>query len=257
MNEEKFTGKAELYKKFRPGYPKELIDYLYSEVGFSEKSVIVDIGAGTGIFTRLLLERGSKVYAIEPNNDMRTIAKKDLSGYERFISLDSSAENTQLDDAIADFITVAQAFHYFDRGRFKRECQRLLKPGGKVIIIWNDVGSGKESELIRKNGDIIAKYRIHDKSGQQRSGNLHEFSDFFANGIYENKIFDNDFHESRDNFIGGNLSASYAPREDYEPEKYHGFVKELNELFDEYSVDSVLHFPQITKSYTGIVEYGK
>ena len=63
MNEKLFTGKAALYKKFRPSYPKELIDYLYSEIGFAEESVIADIGAGTGIFTRLLLERGSKIYA--------------------------------------------------------------------------------------------------------------------------------------------------------------------------------------------------
>ena len=246
-----FTGKAELYKKFRPSYPKELFDYLYSQVGFTEKSVIADIGAGTGIFTRLLLERGSKVYAVEPNKDMRETAKKDLAEYTTFISVDTSAENTQLDNASVDFITVAQAFHYFDRELFKQECKRLLRPGGKVVIVWNDVD--KDNDMIRKSGDIIEKYRIHDKSAQQKSGNLHEYTDFYADGIYEFKTFKNDFDESREHFIGGNLSASYAPREDSEPEKYHGFVKELSELFDEYSVNDILHFPQITRSYVGIM----
>ena len=60
MNEEKFSGKADFYRKYRPSYPKELIDYLYT-IHFSSDSVIADFGAGTGIFTRLLLERGSKV----------------------------------------------------------------------------------------------------------------------------------------------------------------------------------------------------
>ena len=249
MNEEKFTGKAELYKKFRPSYPKELLDYLYSQIGFSKDSTIADIGSGTGIFSRLFLERGSTVYAVEPNNDMRETSVKDLSAYKNFISIDASAENTGLHEKSIDFVTVAQAFHYFDRQLFKQECIRILKPGGKVVIVWNDVD--KDNDLIRKSGSIIEKYRIHDKSGQKQSGNLFEYSDFFIDGIYEYRTFRNDLYESRERFIGGNLSASYAPNEKSDPEKYNGFVKELNDLFDEYSVNNMLHFPQFTRSYAG------
>ena len=72
-------------------------------------------------------------------------------------------------------------------------------------------------------------------------------------GIYESKIFKNYFSDSREHFIGGNLSASYAPNEETYPEKYHGFVKELNELFDEYSVNDNILYPQVTKSYIGIM----
>jgi len=251
MNEEKFNGKAELYKKFRPSYPKELLDYLYSQIGFSKDSIIADIGAGTGILSRLFLERGSIVYAVEPNEDMRETSVKDLSYYENFTSFNASAENTGLQDNSIDFVTVAQAFHYFDRQLFKQECKRILRHGGKTVIVWNDVD--RDSDLIRKSGNIIEKYRIHDKSGNQRSGNLHEFSDFFIDGIYETKTFGNDFYENREHFIGGNLSASYAPNEEVYPEKYRGFIKELNDLFDEYSVSDMLHFPQITRSYAGIM----
>ena len=253
MNEEKFTGKADLYKKFRPSYPKDLLDYLYSQIGFTQNSVIADIGAGTGILTQLLLERGSKVYAVEPNEDMREISKNDLSKYENFISINASAENTGLNEKSVDFVTSAQAFHYFDRELFKQECCRILNHGGKVAIIWNDVDG--DNELIRKTSDIIAKYRIHDKSDHRQSGNLHEFSDFYADGMYECTIFRNDFYENREYFIGGNLSTSYAPSEETEPEKYHGFVKELNKLFDEYSVNGILHFPQITRCYVGSMLY--
>ena len=252
MNEKLFTGKAALYKKFRPSYPKELLDYLYSKIGFTEESVIADVGAGTGIFTRLLLERGSKVYAVEPNEDMRETSKKDLSEYIKYVSFNAAAENTGLGDASIDFVTVAQAFHYFDRELFKQECRRILRPGGKVIIIWNNIDS--DCDVTCKSSDIIERYRIHNKSGQQRSGNLYDYSDFYANGVYEYKTFRNDFYESRENFLGGNLSASYAPREDSEPEQYHGFVKELNELFNEYSEHGILHIPQITRSYAGSME---
>ena len=251
MNEEKFTGKAGLYKKFRPSYPKKFLDYLYSQIGFSKDSIIADIGAGTGIFSKLLLERGSKIYAVEPNKDMRQTSINDLSEYKKFNFVNASAENTGLHEKSVDFVTVAQAFHYFDRDLFKQECQRILRPGGKVVIIWNDVDN--ESELIQKSGDIIEKYRIHDRSGHQRSGNLHEYSDFFVDGIYEYKTFKNDFLESREQFIGGNLSASYAPNEEEYPEKYHCFITELNELFDKFCVNDILHFPQITKSYVGVM----
>ena len=70
-NTKKFTNKADKYVSSRPSYPTKLMDYLYNEVGFSDKSKIADIGAGTGIFTRQLLERKSDVIAVEPNDDMR------------------------------------------------------------------------------------------------------------------------------------------------------------------------------------------
>ena len=126
MNEERFTGKADVYKKFRPSYPKELIDYLYSQVGFSQDSVIADIGSGTGIFSRLLLECGSQVYCVEPNDDMRQTAEKDLAGFRNFISVNAAAENTGLQEKSVHFVTAAQAFHWFDRQAYKLECQRIL-----------------------------------------------------------------------------------------------------------------------------------
>ncbi|HOJ79314.1 MAG TPA: class I SAM-dependent methyltransferase [Clostridiales bacterium] len=68
---ERFSDRVENYVKYRPGYPKEFIDYLYANAGFSEESVIADIGSGTGILTALLLERGSRAIGIEPNREMR------------------------------------------------------------------------------------------------------------------------------------------------------------------------------------------
>ena len=251
MNEEKFTGKAALYKKFRPSYPQELLDYLYSELNFSKHSTIADIGAGTGIFTRLLLERGSKVYAIEPNDDMRETSKKDLSKYKNFVSVNTSAENTGLDEASVDFITVAQAFHWFERQLFKQECQRLLKPGGKAVLVWNSKES--DSEIIRRNDEIIEKYCVNTGGFKQRGGVPEDYKDFFAGGVCEYKVFRNDMYLDNTGFIGRNLSSSYAPKEEAEPEKYNGYICELNGLFEEYSENGIIHYPQITKSYTGHV----
>jgi len=229
------------------------LDYLYSEKGFSKSSTIADIGAGTGIFSRLLLERGSAVIAVEPNNDMRNAAMEDLSEYSGYTPICGTAENTSLNNKSVDFVTVAEAFHYFDRQLFKQECKRILNPGGKAVITWN--GVDKESFLVQKCGNLAEKYRIHDESVYQRSGNQYEFFDFFVDGIYEHKTFKNDLYENREHFIGGNLSAGFAPSKDAHPEKYSGYVKELNILFDEYSNDGIICFPFITRSYVGIMVY--
>ena len=249
MNEDRFTGKADIYKKFRPSYPKEFIDYLYSQVGFNQDSAIADIGAGTGIFSRLLLERGSKVYCVEPNEDMRETCKKDLSGFENFVSVNGNASNTKLADKSVDFVTAAQAFHWFDRQEFKAECQRILKPGGKVVLIWNT--RDYYSEIVKKDYIIRQKYAV-DGKGLEDGGKLSkDWSDFFSGGVCEYKTTRNDLILDREVYIGANLSRSYSPREETDPEKYHGLIRELGEVFDEYSLNGDLNFPHFTQSYIG------
>ncbi|MCL2110674.1 MAG: class I SAM-dependent methyltransferase [Clostridiales bacterium] len=131
------TNSAEAYKRFKPTYSKELYDFLYSQGGFTKDSVIADIGSGTGIFCRPLLERGSKIFAVEPGEEMRGIAEADFSGYHGFVSICATAEDTNLAEQSVDFITSAEGFHLFDIEKFKKECSRILKPGGKVVLVWN------------------------------------------------------------------------------------------------------------------------
>ena len=136
-NTERFNEKAEIYQQHRASYPKELIEYLYSAVGFSNASIIADIGSGTGIFSRFLLEKGNHVYCVEPNDDMRSVAERELGCIVGFYSVAAPAENTGLKENSIDFITVAQAFHWFDRQLFTLEYRRILKDTGKAVLIWN------------------------------------------------------------------------------------------------------------------------
>ena len=254
-NEERFTNKADLYKKFRPTYPKELIDHLYSQVGFSQESIIADIGSGTGIFSRLLIERGSFVYCVEPNEDMRQTAEKDLSVFENFASVNAPAENTGLKDKSVDFVTAAQAAHWFDTQMFKSECRRILKPGGKVAFIWNIRDFDSEIvSFIKKEYDVREKYFLDRKGLGDRSGPTKDYMlDFFADKIREEKIFRNDLQYDKEGFIGMNLSSSSAPKKEQHLEKYHGFVCELGRLFDEYSINGILNYPHFTQSHIGRV----
>jgi SAM-dependent methyltransferase len=250
-NKDRFTNKAGIYKKYRPSYPKELIDYLYSQSGFNQDSIIADMGSGTGILSRLFIERGNIVYCVEPNDDMRETAERDLSESKRFISINASAESTDLQDRSVDFISAAQSFHWFDKHAFKSECQRLLRPDGKVIIIWNT--RDHEYEIIKKESMFREEY-CSDKKGLKDGGKLvRDWSDFFVGGVCEHMTCRNDLVLNRDSYIGINLSRSWAPREEQDSEKYSGFVCMLNELFDEYSDNGVLNIPYFTQCYIGRV----
>jgi SAM-dependent methyltransferase len=250
MNTEKFTGKASIYEKYRPQYPTEFLNYLYDEMEFSAKSLIADIGSGTGILSKQLLDRGSRVIGVEPNDNMRQAAEKALTNYQGYISVNGSAEKTTLMDNSVDFITVAQAFHWFDAAGFRTECRRILKPGGRVVLVWNSRVTN--SELVIQNGHICEKLCLNFKgfSGGQEE-NPETFSDFFEAGVCDYRTFDNNQVFDKDSFIGRNLSASYAPAET--DSNYRLFVEELSELFLKHSVDGKLTMPNITRSYTGKV----
>ena len=131
----KFDGYAKDYAIGRPSYALDLINCLYERYGISEKSVIADIGSGTGKFAKHLLERGSQVYCVEPNDDMRQTAEKELGCYENFHSVAGNAQWSNLDDGFVDFVTTAQAFHWFNVTDFRRECLRIMKKGGKGVKV--------------------------------------------------------------------------------------------------------------------------
>ena len=136
-NTHRFDGKSEIYAKARPKYAPELFVYLQNTLHIPAGSVFADIGSGTGIFTEQLLDCGYYVYAVEPGEDMRRKAEEKLSGNEHFTSIDGTASNTHLPNNSVDYITAAQAFHWFDAEAFREECRRILKPGGKVVIAYN------------------------------------------------------------------------------------------------------------------------
>ena len=250
-NESKFDGISKVYAQHRPKYSMEFINYLYSDVYFSDNSIIADIGSGTGILTKQLLEKGSFVYAVEPNAEMRAIAEADLSGYDSFASINASAENTLLRDNSVDFVTAAQAFHWFDRLRFRAECNRILRTSGKIILVWNS--RDEDSELIQENEMVIRKYcpKFTGFAGGIRSEESDfNFSDFFE-GKYDIRVFRNDLTLNEEGFIGRNLASSFALRAD--DSNYLVFITELKSLFNRYSNDGLLVMPNLTCCYVGSV----
>jgi len=252
-NEQRFSGLGEIYAKNRPSYPKIFMDYLFSNVKMDEGSVIADIGSGTGILTKQLLDMGCKqVFAVEPNADMRKQAENNLQGYvPNFQSIAAAAENTELPNQSMDYVTVAQAFHWFDRELFKKECQRILKANGKVVLVWN--WRDEEAEIIQKY-DMIHREHCHsyvaNASGLKMKEYESNLTDFFV-GTFETKEFDNDLTFDKEGFIGRSRSSSYALKE--KDKGYDAYMTALTELFNEYSQKGLLILPNKTRSFIGMV----
>lgn len=236
MDIEKYTFNAEKYFKYRTEYSKEFIDYLYENVGLSKSSIIADIGSGTGKLSKQLLLNGSYVYCVEPNHDMRRVAQNDLSKFSNFISIDGTAENTTLLNSSVDFITVGTAFHWFDMEQFKKECQRILKPNGKVILVWI-------SRPVNRNENFEINYNGFS-GGKEEKPEL--ISPFFKNKKYEYKAFEGKVTYDKDTFIGRALSTF-----DKLTDAKH--VEELSNLFDIHKVNETVTITLYSRSFVGEV----
>ena len=242
-----FSGRAKDYTIGRPAYAAALLDYLYTEQGFSGQSVIADIGSGTGKFARQLLNRGSTLLCVEPNADMRNTAIRELGGYPGFTAVDGTASESGLEDHSVDFVTAAQAFHWFDVDAFRRECRRILKPGGKVLLIWNL--RDMSAEVNRLSYEI---YREYCPAFQGFGGGIQQDDDrikrFFSHG-YTYAEFEHPLFYSQNKFISRSLSGSYSLKQG--DDRYEEYLAALRGLFDRYAQDSILTMPNKTVAYIG------
>src|SRR5450631_505601 len=120
----RFSDRVENYVRYRPGYPPEALQVLQNECGLAPNHVVADIASGTGIWTRMLLENGNPVSGVEPNTEMRQAGERLLATFPSFTSVTGSAEATTLADQSVDFVTAAQAAHWFDSEGARREFVR-------------------------------------------------------------------------------------------------------------------------------------
>ncbi len=244
-NTERFSGKGEIYAKARPKYSEKLFEYLKENYGLTEDSIVADIGSGTGIFTQSLLEIGCRVFAVEPNEDMRKRAEEKLCSYENFISSDGTADRTSLADNIADFVIAAQAFHWFDADKFKAECKRILKKDAVVIIAYNS--RDNEAECTKALYELRKKFNP-DFHGFSNGINDEKCRSFFENSCDVFKV-DNSQIYDRDGYKNRVLSSSYSLKEG--DEKYEEYLAEINEIFNKFSSDEKMTVPTYTVAYIG------
>jgi SAM-dependent methyltransferase len=201
----RFDDRADDYVRYRPGYPGEAIDAILDGLGDPARLVVADVGAGTGISARLLADRGPRVVAIEPGAAMRAAA----APHARVTWLAARADATGLLDAAVDLVLCAQSFHWFQAPEAVAEFARILKPGGRLAIVWNrrnktDPLTLGYREAIRKvGGESTHETTPFDRALVDRSG---------AFTPIEMRTFANTQRLDFDGLLGRARSASYTPK---------------------------------------------
>lgn len=144
-----FTDQAAAYVRARPAYPAELVDQLLQDAGVRSGDAVADFGAGTGIFTQLLVDRGLRVSAIEPNQPMRERATMTSA-----VWIDGTFEQSGLESGSQRWAVAAQAFHWADAARALPEVRRLLQPNCLFTVLWNN-RANRESKILAWTEQLI------------------------------------------------------------------------------------------------------
>lgn len=243
----RFSDRVENYVRYRPGYPPEALRALKSECGLSPDHAVADIASGTGIWTRMLLENGNPAFGVEPNAEMRAAGERLLAGYPRFTSIAGTAEETTLADNGVDFITAAQAAHWFNREPSRREFFRILKPGGWLVLLWNERLTDS-TKFLRDYEQLLLTYGT-DYEEVRHERTTEAVNEFFDPNPFQERTFAmlQDFDYA--GVEGRLLSSSYAPGQEHPG--YKPMLAELRRIFDANFAGGRVAFEYKTRLYFG------
>jgi SAM-dependent methyltransferase len=205
----RFADRVDAYRRARPGYPRALLDHLDERLGGLEGRRVADLGSGTGILTADLLDRGCRVWAVEPNDSMRRAAEDELGARAGFVSVAGSAEDTGLDGGSIDLVTAAQAFHWFDLEATGRELRRILAPGGRVAVVWND--RRRQGAFLEAYEAFLLEWANDYRAVRESYGVANRLEELFAPGSLERAVFANHQDLDFDGLRARLLSSSYLP----------------------------------------------
>jgi SAM-dependent methyltransferase len=243
----RFSDRVENYVRYRPGYPPEVLDLLRAECGLQPTHTVADIASGTGIFTRLLLENGNPVFAVEPNADMRDAGVRQLESFSRLISVAGTAEDTTLQSASVDFVTAAQAAHWFDLPRTRAEFVRILKPGGWCVLVWNERETSS-TPFLRDYEELLLTYGTdYNEIRHERTTEM--IPEFFAPLPCQERAFPMQQHFDYQGLAGRLWSSSYAPLEGHP--NYAPMMKELERIYRLHARNDTVAFEYKTRVYYG------
>jgi len=245
----RFSDRVEYYEKYRPGYPEELVSFLQQELELSATSVVADVGSGTGLLARLILPAAKLVIAIEPNPEMRRAAEVRLGNRSGFRSAGGSAEATDLATGSVDLVLAAQAFHWFDRDRARREFSRILRPPRRVGLVWNRRKT-ETSPFLRAYEDLLQRLSIDYSTVDHRNVAVPStLAAFFGTDRYREAHFPNEQVLDWDGLQGRVLSSSYAPMPDHPG--HVPMMRELRRIFEDGEEDGKVTLEYDTELFWG------
>ena len=248
-SKQRFSNRVGDYVRYRPGYPRAVLDLLRDECGLTPESVVADIGSGTGILTQLLLENGNVVYGVEPNAEMRAAGEEFLAAYPKFRSVAASAEATALPDASVDFIVAAQAFHWFDPAGGARGVSAYFAAAGLGGEWSRTIERRMRHRFCAPTRLFCANLERTTEKWRKRIPAPARMSDFFGAGKFREHSAPNRQIFDFDGLSGRLRSSSYAPPPEHPSHK--PMIAALRELFDAHSDDGNVSFDYVTYIYYG------
>lgn len=247
-NPERFDGRAGVYAAARPGYPLALLDFLRGEADLER---VADLGAGTGLFTELLLQGARHVTAIEPNAGMREALQARLWAAQERGQLevrDGTAERTTLPGHAMTLLSAAQAAHWFAPAPTLAEFRRILRPGGRVLFVWND-WRGSTHPFNLAYGHTINRFYREGDQPEQINRVPHDEIPAFMPGGHLYRTFENPLPLSLERLQALAGSVSYLPGPT-DPE-YPAMSAALHDLFHEYAEGGRVTLEYVAHSFLG------
>ena len=227
---QRFTGRASAYSKYRPSYPKSVIEILNKEANFSCNKIVADVGSGTGILSKIFLENGNEVFSVEPNDEMRSLAESSLESFPRFVSVKGSAENTTLNDHCIDLISVGQALHWFNPDLSWKEFSRIAKREAYLCVIYNDRKPDDDSGFMKDYDEIASKYSLN--RGRSQKIESDKLAKFFEHWSFKKFSAPNNQVLDFEGLLGRLSSASYIPQAG--EEDYTLLLNDVRKIFDQH-----------------------
>ncbi len=245
---ERFSDRVADYVRYRPDYPAALTAWLQGELGVTPAWRVADIGAGTGISSKLLLDAGLSVTAVEPNAAMRDAMLVWLGDNPRFRAVDGRASATGLPDGSVELVTAAQAFHWFDPNTARAEFRRILRPHGLAAIWWNSRRLGG-TPFLEGYEALLRRYGTDYASVAERYADDASMRAWFGTKLRGCARFDHSQQLDFDGLRGRLLSSSYAPRAGHP--QHRPMLDALRQLFERCQHAGRVSFDYDTRVFAG------
>lgn len=251
---QRFSNRVTDYVRYRPGYPAEILPLLQTWTGFHADHVVADIGSGTGLLSKLFLDFGNRVFGVEPNAEMREAGEEFLGAYPNFTSIAGSAEATTLPSDSVDFVAAGQAFHWFQMPAAREEFHRILKPEGRVLVIWNE-RLLDETAFLREYEALLNRFGTDYAKVSESYPRTEQMLEFFAPNEFTSHSLPNFQEFDLDGLSGRLRSSSYAPPPGHP--QFEPMMKELRRVFDAHQQHGVVRMDYRTRVYAGKLDYDR
>jgi ubiquinone/menaquinone biosynthesis C-methylase UbiE len=240
----RFSERAESYSRFRWEYASEAINAVIEECGLSERSVVADIGSGTGMLTRHFEGRVVKILAVEPSAGMRAIAAHRLTGKVEHIH--GVADATTLADNSVDMITVGRALHWFPAASSRLEFRRIVKQNGWLAIFRVPC---TDQSIVAELKSVRTEENGWDTTHEETRNQLAPLSFFFGHEDLRTLTFPRSVRESWTDFLG--RICSFAPAPKFDHPLRPKLERVLRDIFERRAVNGFLELPIATEVTLG------